>query len=71
MAEPADAKPETTVHQAARDGAAGENGAASEQARESYHGEAGGTDAPDRGLGRKDPTTTGQNAPDDHHVKMR
>ena len=59
------------MHQAAKADAAGESGAAAEQARESYHQQAGGTDAPGRGLGRKDPTTTGQNAPDDHHVKSR
>lgn len=66
-------EPETTVKRGAESGAAQSNAQSAEQGRADYHGggEPGGANAGDRPLGRKDPMTTGQNAPDDHNVPTR
>lgn len=72
MAEPQDAKPDDTVAKGAATAAGPEGDAAStEGARGSYHAQSGGTDASGEGLGRKDPTTTGQNARNHHGVQTR
>lgn len=74
MAEPDNARPDTTVRQGARDRIAGET-PAGETARESYHHqevtEEGRGAGEDGGLGRKDPMLTGDNARNDGGVQSR
>ena len=72
MAEPEDAKPDTTIRDAAAAGVTpGSSFRENEQARESYHEEGKGADPGDRKLGREDPTTDGVTAPDKDNVQIR
>ena len=73
MAEPETSIPDPTVKKAAETGASKTLGQSAEQSRADYNGggEPGGSNAGDRPLGRKDPMTTGQNAPNDHNVPTR
>ena len=72
MAEPQNAKPEDTVSRGAATSKGPEADAApAEGMREGYHRQADGTNAGDESLGRKDPISTGQNAPDHHGVPTR
>lgn len=74
MAEPADARPDTTIQQGAKDHIAGDT-PAGETARESYHDqkvtEEGRGAGEDGGLGRKDPMLTGDNARNDGGTQTR
>lgn len=72
MAEPADAKPDTTVQQgAAAHVAAGSNLSEDEAGRQSYRREGDGADPGERKLGREDPTTDGETARDKDNVQIR